>query len=173
MILMFLMEQCYLHLWWYLFDLSPLCIFKCVLKSPAWTDAKSHRLHLFDFFSTVHLQMCPQTVCPRGRIITLVAFVGLFSTVPFQLCIQIACSNGCKVTLVAIVWLFSTVHFQMSPKITCLNEFKLVGHLKMRVSYKIIKSSVLDPFHWRSLVLPPLKMSHITMNTKTSFHVYA
>ena len=163
-------------------------------------DAKSHRLHLFDFFSTVHLQMCPQTVChrgckitlvayvwlfstvhfqmcpqtvcPRGRIITLVAF-GLFFTVPFQLCIQIACSNGCKVTLVAIVWLFSTVHFQMSPKITCLNEFKLVGHLKMRVSYKIIKSSVWVPFHWRSLVLPPLKMSHITMNTKTSFHVYA
>ena len=147
------MEQCYLHLWWYLFDFSPLCIFKCVLKSPAWTDAKSHRLHLFDFFSTVHLQMCPQTVChrgrkitlvafvwlfstvhfqmcpqtvcPRGRIITLVAFVGLFSTVLFQVCPQCTWNRAGIVTLVAFVWLFSTVRFQMCPQMTCMRRGKV------------------------------------------------
>ena len=28
---------------------SPLCVFKCCLKTYAWEDAKSHWLHLFDF----------------------------------------------------------------------------------------------------------------------------
>ena len=152
------MEQCYLHIWWYLFDFSPLCIFKCVLKSPAWTDAKSHRLHLFDFFSIVHLQMCPQTVCHKGRKITLVAFVWLFSTVHFQMCPQTVCPRGRIITLVAFVGLFSTVPFQL-----CI-----------QVAWRMQSCTGCNfPFHWRSLVLPPLKMSHITMNTKTSFHVYA
>ena len=30
-----------------LFDLSPLCVFKCFLKLPASEDVKSHWLHLF------------------------------------------------------------------------------------------------------------------------------
>ena len=33
----------------HLFDFSPLCVFKWVLKSPARVDAKSHWLHLFVF----------------------------------------------------------------------------------------------------------------------------
>ena len=39
--------------WLHLFDLSPLCVFKCVLKLPVWKDSKVHWLHLFHFFSTV------------------------------------------------------------------------------------------------------------------------
>ena len=31
------------------FYFSPLCVFKCLLKLPAWEDEKSHWLHLFDF----------------------------------------------------------------------------------------------------------------------------
>ena len=52
--------------------------------------------------------MSPQTVCPRGCIITLVAFVWLFSTVFIKMVPQSACPNGCIVTLVAFVRLFST-----------------------------------------------------------------
>ena len=63
--------------------------------------------------------MCPQTVCPRGCIITLVAFVWLFSAVRFQMCPQSACLRECRITLVAFVWLFSTVSFQMCPQIVC------------------------------------------------------
>ena len=33
----------------HLFDFSLVCVNKCLLKSPAWDYAKSHRLHLFDF----------------------------------------------------------------------------------------------------------------------------
>ena len=29
-----------------LFDFSPLCVFKCLLKLPAWTDAKSQKLQM-------------------------------------------------------------------------------------------------------------------------------
>ena len=32
-----------------LFDFSPLCVFKCLLKLPAWTDAKSRCLQFFNF----------------------------------------------------------------------------------------------------------------------------
>ena len=35
--------------WLNLFDFSPLCFFKCVLKSPAPEEALSHWQHLFDF----------------------------------------------------------------------------------------------------------------------------
>ena len=68
-------------------------------------------------FSTVHFQMSPQMGCPRGCIITLVAFVWLFSTVHFQMCPQIVCPRRGIVTLVTLVWLFSTVCFQMCPQI--------------------------------------------------------
>ena len=35
--------------WLHLFDLSPLCVFKCLLKLYAFEDAMSHWLHLFSF----------------------------------------------------------------------------------------------------------------------------
>ena len=89
------------------------------------------------FFSTVYFQMSLQSSwlrsrivtlvaifcsslrtfqipCPRGYILTLVAFVWLFPTVCFQMFLQIACLGGCIVTLLAFVRLFSNVYFQMS-----------------------------------------------------------
>ena len=92
-------------------------------------------------------QMCPQTTCLRGGIVTLIAFftflhcafsnvssnclplrmqshIGcicfVFSTVHFQMYLQTTCLRRGIVTLVAFVWLFSTVRFQMSPQIVCL-----------------------------------------------------
>ena len=35
--------------WLHLFDFSPLCVFKCVLKCSLREEAKSHWLHLFNF----------------------------------------------------------------------------------------------------------------------------
>ena len=35
--------------WLHLFGFSPLCVYKCLLKLPAFEDAKSHWLHLFGF----------------------------------------------------------------------------------------------------------------------------
>ena len=32
-----------------MFNFSPLCVFKCILKFPSWLEAKSHWLHLFGF----------------------------------------------------------------------------------------------------------------------------
>ena len=89
----------------HLFNFSPQCIFKSLLKSPA--------------SSAVCFKMCPQSTCIRGCKITLVALVWLFSTVGFQMSPQIACLWRCKVTLVAFVWFFSTVCFQMSPQFAC------------------------------------------------------
>ena len=66
-----------------------------------------------------------QSVCPRGRIITLIAFVWLFPTVCIQMSPQIPCLRGCKITLVAFVWHFSTVCFQMSPHIACREGCKV------------------------------------------------
>ena len=83
------------------FGFSPLCVFKWVLKSHAWTDAKSHWLHLF---STVRFEMRLQIVCQRGCKVALVAFVWLFSTVRLQMCPQMACLRGCVITLVAFTW---------------------------------------------------------------------
>ena len=37
--------------WLHLFDLSPTCVFKCVLKLPVWKDLKVYWLHFFDFSS--------------------------------------------------------------------------------------------------------------------------
>ena len=80
----------------------PLCIFKCVLRLPAWVDVKSHSLHLL-LFTTVSFHMCLQSTCIRGSKIALIAFVRLFSTVHFQMCLQSACIRGYKVTLVTFV----------------------------------------------------------------------
>ena len=51
----------------HLFDLSPLCAFKCLLKSPAWIH-----VDCIWFFSTMCFQMCPHcenilTSKGRGR----------------------------------------------------------------------------------------------------------
>ena len=104
----------------HLLGFSLLCVFKCILK---WTaqEAKSHRLHSFDF-STVRFKMSLQIACLRRGKVTLVAFVWLFSTVCFQMCPQIACLRRGKVTLVAFVQLFSAVCFQMSPQVACLRR---------------------------------------------------
>ena len=64
--------------------------------------------------------MRPQIVCPRGCIVTSVAFVQLFSAVYFQMYPQIACLRGCIVTLIAFVRFFLAVSFQMCPQIACL-----------------------------------------------------
>ena len=47
------------------FYFSSLCICKCLLKLPTWKDAKPHWLHLFDYFSTMHFQMCFQSAFIR------------------------------------------------------------------------------------------------------------
>ena len=51
----------------HLFDFSPLCVFKRLLRLLARENAESHWLHLFDFF-TVHLQVSLQIACHRGWI---------------------------------------------------------------------------------------------------------
>ena len=42
--------RAYSH-WLHLFDFSPVCVFKCLPKSPACEDAKSHVLQLFDLMT--------------------------------------------------------------------------------------------------------------------------
>ena len=58
--------------------------FKCVLKWHDREDAKSQKLHLSDFFSTVHFKMCFQIVRPREGIFALVAFFGFSSLCIFK-----------------------------------------------------------------------------------------
>ena len=115
--------------------------FNCLLKLSAWTDAKSHWLHLYAFlqseFSNVSsnclpvqmqsrigcicmlFQMSPQIVCPNRCKVAFIAFV-CFSQVTIQMCPQIACLYRCIVALVAFVRFFSRVSFQMCPQIACL-----------------------------------------------------
>ena len=75
--------------------------------------------------SLVSFQMCPQTVCPSGCIVTVVAFVWLFSTMGFQMSPQITCLNKCKITYIAFVWLFSSVSFKMFPQRTWIRACKI------------------------------------------------
>ena len=42
----------------HLFDLSKLCVFKCVFKLPAWKVEKSHWMHLFDFSPVCIFKCC-------------------------------------------------------------------------------------------------------------------
>ena len=58
----------------HLFSFSPPCVFKCVLKLLALIDAKSHWLHVLVLFSTVRLQMCPQIACLDWCKVAQVAF---------------------------------------------------------------------------------------------------
>ena len=59
--------------------------------------------------------MCPQVACPRGCIVTLVAFVWFFSNVRLQMSHQTESTRKFIATLVAFVWFFSTLGF---PQIT-------------------------------------------------------
>ena len=61
------------------------------------------KLQIVKLFSAVYFKICPQMVCPRGCIVTLVAFVGIYSTVCFQKSVEMACLRGCKVTFFAVV----------------------------------------------------------------------
>ena len=96
-----------------------MCFFKCVLKLPAWEDAKSHWLHLFCFSPLCIFKCIFKLPAQKDAIVTLVAFVWFFSTMFFQMCLQMACLNGCKITLVAFVCPFSTVGFHMNPQTVC------------------------------------------------------
>ena len=126
---------------------SPPCIFKSLVKSPAWKKAYSHWLHLFGIlhcvfsnvcskclnkmiqscivcicwtFSSVCVQMSPQIACLREGIFTLVAFIPFLVTVCYQMFVQNACTRGNKVALAAFVWLFSSVRFQMGSQNACM-----------------------------------------------------
>ena len=57
--------------WLHLFDFSPLCVFKCLFKWSAWEDAKSHWLQLFDFSppTPCHLIWVPYSNTAHGRLI--------------------------------------------------------------------------------------------------------
>ena len=120
--------------------------FNCLLKLSAWTDAKSHWLHLCAFlqseFSNVSsnclpvqmqsrigcicmlLQMSPQIICPNR---CNVAFVRFFSRVSFQMCPQIACLYRCIVALIAFEQFFTWGSFQMFTQIACLNRCKVAN----------------------------------------------
>ena len=129
------------------FSYSPPCIFKSLVKSPAWKKAYSHRLHLFGIlhcvfsnvcskclnkmiqscivcicwtFSSVCVQMSPQIACLREGIFTLVAFIPFLVTVCCQMFVQNACTRGNKVALAAFVWLFPSVRFQMGSQNACM-----------------------------------------------------
>ena len=65
------------------------------------------------FLSIVCFKMSPQTICPKGFIVTLVAFVWLFSYF-LQCAFSNVSSRRCKFTLVAFVWLFSSVFSNVS-----------------------------------------------------------
>ena len=93
-------------------------------------DAKSHCLHLLDFFSTVRFQMYPKIVC-ICLVIQSLSFLEILwvaKSIKFSFFIwhekmpQIACMRKCIVILVAFFLLFSTVRFQLSPQITCMRK---------------------------------------------------
>ena len=44
--------------WLHLFGFSPVCVFKCLFKSPAQREALSHWLHLFDFSPLCFFKCC-------------------------------------------------------------------------------------------------------------------
>ena len=113
-------------------------------------------------FCAVHFQMFPQIACSRRGIIALVAFVWLFSTVFIQMPPQIAWLIRCKVTLVAFVWLFSTVRFQMCPQSACKRGciFTLVALIWLHFTFSNVSSNC----------LPEKMRSHICCICLTFLH---
>ena len=84
-------------------------IFHCGIV--LWTFFNPETFCYSLIFSTVYYQMSFQIACPKGCIVTLVAFVWLFTTVYFQMSPQIACLRGSKLALIALVWFFSIMFF--------------------------------------------------------------
>ena len=121
-------------IWVWVERVGPLCPKVCKLLlfhiAQCLLDVSIVSFHLKNkwdpaLFSTVHFQMCLQSTCIRGCIITLVAFVGLFATVHFQMCLQMACLIRCIITLVAFVCLYSTMLLQMCPQIAWMDGCKV------------------------------------------------
>ena len=80
--------------------------------------------------------MRPQTVCPNGCILTLVA---LFCLLP-----QIACLRILIFTLDAFVWFSSSVRYQMSPHIACLRGCKVTQAAFVWLCFTVL----FQMFHW-------------------------
>ena len=51
------------HICWHLFACSPLCVNKCTLKLPTWSNANSHWLHLSDFWDCLPGQLYIHNDC--------------------------------------------------------------------------------------------------------------
>ena len=88
-----------------------LCIFKCVLKLSAQVDAKSHWLHLFDFFHRMFLNVSSNGMPASMHIHTDCICLISFDCV-FKKSLQIVWARALKRTPIAIVSL-STVLNQM------------------------------------------------------------
>ena len=131
---------------------SQISVFTCLLKSPAWTDAKSQVLQMCKIspllFSNVFSNRLIEQIQSHISWRCVV-----FSNVSFHVSSQIACLNRCKVTTVAdmrnfsIKWfsnvfsnrlieqmqshiscmcvLFSNVSFHVSSQNACLNRCKV------------------------------------------------
>ena len=95
--------------------------------------------------------MFPQSACPRGGIVTLVAFAWHFSTVSFQMCFQIAFPGRYIVALAAFVWLslFSSGFFHLYP-LNKSHNFQDFGPLPLRVVlWPIGCFKLIELVHWR------------------------
>ena len=82
------------------------CVFKCFLKSPGWTDAKSHRLYLFDLSLLCVFNVSSYRLLLRMQ--SHIGFIYLPSPQLASVCFQIACIRGWEVTQIVFVQLLST-----------------------------------------------------------------
>ena len=117
--------------WLHLFDFSPLCVLKCLLKLPASEYEKSHWLQLFPRFENVLTWwICGIFLSLQSNLKIHMVTWYITESLPLRMQSHICCiystSPPCfKVTLVALLWLFSTVHCQMSPQIVTLVAWKV------------------------------------------------
>ena len=96
--------------WLYLFDLSPLCVFKCVLK---WSAR--------EMFDCVISNVSSNDFCARMQShIGNICLIFFHCTMLFRKkrAKNDNCLRRCKVSLFAFISFFSTEHFQMSTQIT-------------------------------------------------------
>ena len=81
------------------FYFSPPCIFKCVRKLSAQDDAKSHWLHLFDFFHRMFLNVSPNGLPASMHIhtdcICLISLDCVFSKISTNYVGQAMQNNTC------------------------------------------------------------------------------
>ena len=89
--------------WLHLFDLSPLCVFKCSLKLPVWKDSKVHWLHLFDFSPLWVLRCWLEELGSEQAKSHWTFLQGFFQSLPMHNHISCIC------------FAFFTASFQMSP----------------------------------------------------------